>query len=315
MTLRKLMHRAVPAVLAASALLVGAPSAATTTSAPPDIPVGDVQVHLGELQRIADDSGGNRAHGQPGHKATVEFLKSKLDAAGFETTMQEFTANGEVGWNLIADWPAGQAEQVLMLGGHVDSVPAGPGINDNGSGTAGLLEVALTVAERDLQPSKKLRFAWWGAEEIGLLGSSHYVRNLLAAEREKIAGYLNFDMTGSPNPGYFVYSSQGAPEGSAELEGNLTGYLESAGARPETIELGGRSDHAAFADAGIPTGGTFSGAEGSKSAEQAGKWGGTAGEAFDPCYHAACDTLRNIDETALDRHTDAIANAVWTLAG
>ncbi|MGH3879382.1 MAG: M28 family metallopeptidase [Actinophytocola sp.] len=281
-------------------------------AAAPDIPVADVQAHLTQLQGIADANGGNRAHGQPGYRAGLDYIKGALDAAGFTTQLQEFSAGG-TGWNLIADWPGGDENQTMMFGGHADSVSAGPGINDNGSGSAGLLEVALTVAEQNLQPAKHLRFAWWGAEELGLIGSSHYVSSLPQAELDKIAGYVNFDMIGSPNPGYFVYSSNGQPEGSAAFEQMLNNHYAAVSIPTEPVDVGGRSDHAAFADGGVPTGGVFSGAEESKSADQAAKWGGTAGEAFDECYHSSCDTLDNIDATALDNNSDAIADAVWTL--
>lgn len=281
-------------------------------AAAPDIPVADVQAHLAQLQGIADANGGNRAHGQPGFRASLDYIKSQLDAAGFTTQLQEFSFFG-TGWNLIADWPGGDESQTIMFGGHADGVSAGPGINDNGSGSAGLLEVALTVAEQQLQPAKHLRFAWWGAEELGLVGSSEYVSSLPQEELDKISAYVNFDMIGSPNPGYFVYSSSGQPEGSAAIEQMLNDHYAAASIPTEPVTVGGRSDHAAFADAGIPTGGVFSGAEERKSADQAAKWGGTAGDAFDECYHSSCDTVDNIDATALDANTDAIADAVWTL--
>lgn len=307
---------ALPAIVATAALFAGGASAATATAVEaPDIPVADVQAHLTELQKIADANGGNRAHGQPGYQASIDYLKTKLDEAGFTTQVQEFSYGGATGYNLIAEWPAGDANQVLMLGGHLDSVGEGPGINDNGTGSAGLLEVALTVAEQNLQPAKKLRFAWWGAEELGLIGSTHYVENLSDEDRGKIAGYLNFDMIGSPNPGYFMYSPDSQPDGSAELQKPINDYFASIDVATEDVEVGGRSDHAAFADAGIPTAGTFTGAEQTMTAEQAEKWGGTAGEPFDKCYHDSCDTVDNINAEALDRNSDAIAHAAWTLAG
>jgi aminopeptidase S len=282
-------------------------------AAAPDIPVADVQADLAQLQGIADANGGNRAHGRPGFRASLDYIKGKLDAAGYTTQLQEFSS-GATGWNLIADWPGGDESQTMMFGGHSDSVPAGPGINDNGSGSAGLLEVALAVSAQHLQPAKHLRFAWWGAEELGLVGSSAYVSSLPQAELDKIAGYVNFDMIGSPNPGYFVYSSADQPSGSEAIEKMLNDHYAAASIPTEPITVGGRSDHAAFADAGVPTGGTFSGAEEIKSADQATKWGGTAGQAFDACYHQSCDTADNIDVTALDHNTDAIADAVWTLS-
>ncbi len=296
-----------------TASAAGAEPNLVAPQAAPDIPVADVQAHLAQLQSIADANGGNRAHGRPGYRAGLDYVKAALDGAGYTTALQEFTTSGGTGWNLVADWPGGDENAVMMFGGHADSVSVGPGINDNGSGSAGLLEVALTVAEQNLAPARHLRFAWWGAEELGLVGSTEYVESLPAAEVDKIAGYVNFDMIGSPNPGYFVYASGSQPPGSDAFEKVLNDYFTSIGVPTEPVEVGGRSDHAAFARAGIPTGGAFTGAEETKSAEQAQKWGGTAGEAFDPCYHSSCDTTANIDETALDRNTDAIANAVWTL--
>ncbi|MFE9750557.1 M28 family peptidase [Saccharothrix saharensis] len=305
---------------AASALLLAAallsPPVATATPvgavAVPDIPVANVQAHLNDLQTIATNNGGNRAHGRPGYLASVNHLKAKLDAAGYQTSVQQFTSSGATGYNLIADWPGGDLNDVLMLGGHLDSVSAGPGINDNGTGSAGLLEVALTVARQSFAPRRHIRFGWWGAEELGLIGSTYYVNNLPTTERSRIKAYLNFDMIGSPNPGYFVYSASGQPTGSLELQQTLQAGFSVA---TELTSVGGRSDHAAFARAGIPVGGTFTGAETTKTSAQAQKWGGTAGVAFDRCYHRSCDTISNVDVTALDRNSDAIAYALWTLAG
>jgi aminopeptidase S len=306
-------------LLAALLLVLGlAASPAQAAPAPlaaPDIPVASVQAHLTELQRIATANGGNRAHGRPGHLASVNYVKSKLDAAGYQTRVQTFTSSGATGYNLIADWPGGDANNVIMAGGHLDSVTRGPGINDNGSGSAGLLEVALTVARQGVQPKKHLRFGWWGAEELGLVGSTFYVNSLTTAQKNVLKGYVNFDMTGSPNPGYFVYSSSGQPSGSLAIEDLLEAGFAAKGVPTELTSVGGRSDHAAFARAGIPTGGTFSGAEVTKTTAQAQKWGGSAGVAFDRCYHQSCDTSSNINVTSLDRHTDVIAFALYSLAG
>src|SRR6185312_14691383 len=128
--------------------------------------------------------------------ASVNYIKGQLDAVGYSTVIQSFTYSGATGYNLIADWPGGDPNQVLMTGAHLDSVTAGPGINDNGSGSAAILETAKAVAATGYQPGKHLRFAWWGAEELGLRGSQYYVNNLAASERTKIKGYLNFDMVG-----------------------------------------------------------------------------------------------------------------------
>jgi len=306
--------RAVAAVGVSAVMLLTGGSIAGAAPSPavaaaPDISVANVKAHLTQLQSIATANGGNRAHGSAGYKASLDYVKAKLDAAGFTTTVQQFTSSGRTGYNLVADWPGGNADQVVMAGSHLDSVSRGPGINDNGSGSAAILETALAVSRAGYHPAKHLRFAWWGAEELGIVGSGHYVDGLSAANRSKISSYLNFDMIGSPNPGYFVYDDDPA------IEKTFKDYFTGLGiaTEPET-EGDGRSDHAPFKDAGVPVGGLFSGADYVKTAAQAAKWGGTSGKAFDACYHSSCDTTSNIDGTALDHNSDAIAHAVWELS-
>ncbi|QXE35267.1 M28 family peptidase [Streptomyces sp. GMY02] len=286
-----------------------AQSASAAVLAAPDIPLANVKAHLTQLSSIAAANGGNRAHGRPGYLASVNYVKGKLDAAGFTTTVQQFTSSGATGYNLIADWPGGDPNQIVMAGSHLDSVTAGAGMNDNGSGSAAILETALAVSRAQLQPAKHLRFAWWGAEELGLVGSRYYVTNLPTADRAKITGYLNFDMIGSPNPGYFVYDDD------PTIEQTFKDYYAGLGVPTEIETEGdGRSDHAPFKNAGVPVGGLFSGADYIKTAAQAQKWGGTSGQAFDRCYHSSCDTTANINDTALDRNSDAVAYAVWALS-
>ncbi|MEU9995975.1 M28 family metallopeptidase [Streptomyces sp. NPDC050848] len=285
-----------------------APAAPAAPTAAPDIPLANVKQHLADLQSIANANGGNRAHGRTGYKASIDFVKAKLDAAGFTTTVQQFTSSGATGYNLIADWPGGDPNQVLMAGAHLDSVSSGAGINDNGSGSAAVLETALAVSRANLQPTKHLRFGWWGAEELGLVGSKYYVNQLPSTERSKVSGYLNFDMIGSPNPGYFVYDDD------PTIEQTFKSYFAGIGVPTEIETEGdGRSDHASFKNVGIPVGGLFTGASRVKSSAQVQKWGGTA-TAFDRCYHSSCDTTSNINDTALDRNSDAVAHAIWTLS-
>ncbi|MFD5627708.1 MULTISPECIES: M28 family metallopeptidase [unclassified Streptomyces] len=300
------------AVVAAVTLLTTssiAGAAPARVAAAPNIPVANVKAHLAQLQSIATANGGNRAHGRTGYKASLDYVQAKLNAAGFTTTVQQFTSGGRTGYNLIADWPGGDTGQVVMAGSHLDSVTAGAGINDNGSGSAAVLEAALAVSRAQYQPTKHLRFAWWGAEELGMVGSRYYVSRLSTADRSRISGYLNFDMIGSPNPGYFVYDDD------PTIEKTFQAYYAGIGVSTEIETEGdGRSDHAPFDSAGIPVGGLFSGADYIKTAAQAAKWGGTAGLAFDRCYHSSCDTTSNINDTALDRNSDALAYAVWELS-
>ena len=221
--------------------------------------------------------------------------------------------------NVIAELPGRTSDNVVMAGAHLDSVPAGPGINDNGSGSAALIEVAENLARTELPNT--VRFAWWGAEELGLLGSEHYVTTLPAEEREDIGLYLNFDMVGSPNFARFIYDGDqsafaapvAVPEGSAQIEYVFEDFYEEQKLFYEGSEFSGRSDYQAFIVAGIPSGGLFTGAEGIKQDYQAEAYGGEAGVAYDPNYHQVGDDITNLDPEALDQNSDAIAYAVLTL--
>ncbi|MFC9795289.1 M28 family metallopeptidase [Streptomyces sp. NPDC057695] len=224
--------------------------------------------------------------------------------------------------NVIAETKGGNAANTVMLGSHLDSVTAGPGINDNGSGSAGLLQTALELAKTKEKVRNKVRFAWWSAEENGLLGSDFYVKNLTELDRKEIKLYLNFDMIASPNYGLFVYDGdnsdnvgEGAgPEGSAQLERDITTFMDARGLPHEGTDFSGRSDYGPFIKVGIPSGGTFTGAEGIKTAAQAAKFGGTAGVAYDVNYHAKGDDLKNVNMKAFDANIKVIANAVGTYA-
>ncbi|MDA7086190.1 M20/M25/M40 family metallo-hydrolase [Pseudomonas sp. SA3-5] len=222
--------------------------------------------------------------------------------------------------NLIAETPGGRDDRVVVVGAHLDSVPEGPGINDNGSGSAALLEMALRLAETGIAPVNQLRFAWWGAEEAGLLGSQAYVDGLSARDIKDIAVNLNFDMIGSPNFARFVYDGDGSatgtagPNGSDNIEQVFLKYFADQGLPVEPTAFDGRSDYGPFIAVGIPAGGLFTGAEGIKTPEQAAIYGGVAGEPYDPCYHLACDTFDNNSDEALEQMADAAAHAVFTFA-
>jgi Zn-dependent M28 family amino/carboxypeptidase len=223
--------------------------------------------------------------------------------------------------NVIAETPGGAADNVVVVGAHLDSVSRGPGINDNGSGSAANLETAEQMAK--VKPRNKVRFIWFSAEELGLVGSRFYVNSLTPQERGNIALMLNFDMIGSPNFVRFVYDGDtsdttppagGAPQGSAQIEQVYLDYFASQGLATEPTAFDGRSDYGPFIATGIPAGGLFTGAEGIKTPAQQAIYGGTAGQPFDPCYHLACDTFANYSATALDQMSDAIAHSVITFA-
>jgi Zn-dependent M28 family amino/carboxypeptidase len=219
--------------------------------------------------------------------------------------------------NVIAQTKTGSTSNVVMAGAHLDSVPEGPGINDNGSGVAAILETALQLGNSP-EVRNAVRFGFWGAEEVGLIGSRKYIESLDVNALKDIALYLNFDMLASPNPGYFTYDGDQSlppdkrgnpvvPEGSAGIERSLAAYLKSAGKPAQDTSFDGRSDYDGFTLAGIPSGGLFSGAEAKKSDEQAKLWGGTADQPFDPNYHSSTDTLDHIDRTELGINGGGVA--------
>ena len=232
--------------------------------------------------------------------------------------------------NVLAESPVGRDDRTLVVGAHLDSVPEGPGYQDNGSGSALLIEIAQQLSELgyldggDAALNNRTRFAWWGAEELGLLGSEYYVANLDEQELGNIQVNLNFDMIGSPNFVRFVYDGDGSladvpaegagPQGSAFVEYVFNDWFEQAGLAAEPTAFDGRSDYGPFIAAGIPAGGLFTGAEEIKTDEQVAIYGGEAGIAYDPCYHEACDTIGNVSEQALDEMGDAAANAVLVFA-
>ncbi len=223
--------------------------------------------------------------------------------------------------NVIAETRGGDPNKVIVVGAHLDSVGTGPGINDNGSGSAALVEFAKQINKFKLR--NKVRFIWFSAEESGLLGSQAYVDSLPESERNKIAAMLNFDMIASPNFARFVYDGDlsdsepppgGAPAGSAEIEQMFLDYFASKGLATEPTAFDGRSDYGPFIAAGIPAGGLFTGAEAIKTPEQVALFGGTAGEKFDPCYHLGCDNIRNLSSRGYDQMSDAAAHVLLTLA-
>ncbi|MFF0174918.1 M28 family peptidase [Micromonospora profundi] len=284
-------------------------AASAAVLAAPDISVSNVQAHLTQFNSIATSNGGNRRAGSAGYTASLNYVKGKLQAAGYTVTEQYCSSCTYPSNNLIAEWPGGPTDQVVMFGAHLDGVSAGPGINDNATGSSTLLENALVLAAQNPTMTKKVRFAWWTDEEQGLNGSRFYVNSLSSTQRGYIKGYYNFDMVGSTNGGYFinrVTSTTAAP---------LKAYWDSLGLQPEeNVEGQGRSDDYYFQQAGIPTSGYAAGASARKTSAQAAKWGGTANAAYDPCYHRSCDTTANVSVTVLNRAADGVAYALWDLA-
>lgn len=218
-------------------------------------------------------------------------------------------------FNILAD-TAGRADRTVVGGAPLDSVGEGAGINDNGTGSAAILETALRLNAGG--QTNRVRFAWWGGEEDGLVGSEYYVNQLSARQLKEHAVNLNFDMVGSPNAVRFVYDGDGSsfgekgPNGSALVEKVFLDYFASQGLPAAPTQFDGRSDYFGFIENGIPAGGLFTGAEDLKTVREAEIFGGTAGKPYDGCYHQSCDTLANVDPVVLEEMADAIAHATLT---
>ncbi|MDL4814394.1 M28 family peptidase [Actinomadura opuntiae] len=258
----------------------------------------------------------------PSAKVGAELAKA-AKKGGLTLRVRTDTVHGKrSASNVIADTARGRAGNVVVAGAHLDSVPEGPGINDNATGAAALLAVAEKIRKLpagDLR--NRVRFAWWGAEEEGLMGSTHYVRTLSAADRRAIALNLNFDMLGSPNGTRAVYDGDHSsrigtvpPAGSGAIEKIFREYFAGRHLPVTQSPFDGRSDYGPFVEKGIPAGGIETGAEGVKTAAEAKAYGGTAGKAYDPCYHARCDRMKNVDLKLLDTNVDGVAYATQRLA-
>jgi Peptidase family M28/PA domain len=217
--------------------------------------------------------------------------------------------------NVIADLPGRSSGGVVLLGAHLDSVANGPGINDNGSGSALILEVARQARRLAVRPAHGLRFAFWGAEELGLVGSRAYVAGLSGSQRRQLSSVLNFDMVGSPNFVRFVYDGDKEPPGSARIENLFRTYFAAHRQPVEELSLEGSSDHAPFAETGFAVGGLFTGADERKPASAVRRFGGTAGKPYDSCYHQACDTVANVNMRVLSQMAEAAAVVALRLAG
>jgi aminopeptidase S len=299
----------------ATATAFPTPDLLTADELAASIDAGALSELLEALQRVADDHGGHRATGSTGFDASVAYVAGRLAEAGYDVGSQQFTVDGVASTSLIVERVGEASRQVVMLGAHLDSVVAGPGINDNGSGVAALLVIAEGLAELPA-PQRTIRIAFWGAEEGGPHGSAAYVATLEDVERTDLVAYLNFDMIGSPNAIRFVYDeAAAAAPGSDDLTALFGVYFDEMGLAWAPVDLEGDSDHGPFVDAGIPTGGLFSGGIEPVTDAQAATFGAIAGHPADPCSHRACDIIDNVDLATLEEMARAIAHVLVQLAG
>lgn len=260
-----------------------------------------------ELGAYAPIAGISLADGQ----ALIQMIQAGTVTANLWIDSQ---VENRTTYNVIAQTKGGDPNNVVALGGHTDSVEAGPGINDDGSGIISNLVVAKALTRFSVKNA--VRFCFWTAEEFGLLGSNYYVNSLNATEQAKIRLYLNFDMIASPNYALMIYDGDGSafnltgPAGSAQIERLFEDYYTSIRKPFVPTEFNGRSDYQAFILNGIPAGGLFTGAEAIKTEEQAQLFGGQAGVALDANYHAKGDNMTNLNREAFLINSRATAFAV-----
>jgi Zn-dependent M28 family amino/carboxypeptidase len=241
-----------------------------------------------------------------------EALRDAADVGGSVHLTVETLIQDRITANVLAERHGTSPDEVVMIGGHLDSVIDGPGINDNGSGTATILEIATQLAELD-PTQRTLRVAFWASEELGLFGSHHWVQTQDPEDLQQVRAYLNLDMLGSPNFVRVVYNSSTGAFDSIAITDAFGAYFDAVGLSWDSEDLGSGSDHAAFEDALIPTGGLFSGASELKTDEQADLFGGEADEPQDPCYHLSCDTPDKVSPEVLDQLSDAAAHVLMLL--
>lgn len=329
-----------PTGSASSKSAKSASAAPSRPAVPPLVPVSPVDArtvlaafksrgmedHLKALQQVADANGGNRASGTSGYEESARYIEEQLRAAGYSPVRQTFSFKGEgrgkpkvESFNILAD-TQGSAERTVVVGAHLDSVKDGPGIDDNGSGVAAVLETARWMKESGITPANRVRFAFWGGEEDGLYGSQHYVDSLSTEERSQTPAYLNVDMVASPNGVRSVHDGDGTdfghagPAGSKAMEDIFFRFFKENSLPAETTPFDGGSDYDAFLTAGIPGGGLFTGDEKKKTQAQAQAYGGEAGKHLDPCYHEACDTIANTNTELLKDMSAALAYATAAYA-
>ena len=285
-----------------------------------EVGVAGAMAHLQALQKIADEHGGNRAAGTAGYDASVDYTAGVLRAAGFEVSTPTYQASGDddvrpgTGRNVIAQTRTGDPDHVVMIGAHLDSVPAGPGIVDDGSGVASLLEIATRLgAARGAERGAVRVLRPRGERRPGLdrlrhepVGRRPQEDHAVSERRHGGLPERRLLRPGRRRRGRGVRGAAGFGHRRAGA-GRPAG--KHRGRQPEIIEFVG-DDESPFIEAGIPVGGAENGDRKKKTVEQARNWGGQAGERYDRCYHTACDRIDNVNRDVLDHYLRAIAGTL-----
>jgi hypothetical protein len=201
-------------------------------------------------------------------KSASTWARDQLKALNYTTRFQNISVNGKPSRNVIAEKAGlGPApRKVVLVTAHLDSVnlsggpsaPA-PGADDNGSGSAGVLEMARVFAAH--QSAHDLRFILFGGEEQGLFGSLQYVASLSQTARKRILSVLNMDMIGTLNTTTRSVMLEGAPLSQRLLDGLGSAAATYTSLKVETSLNPFASDHVPFINAGVPAVLTIEGAD------------------------------------------------------
>lgn len=317
-------------LLAALAPLLGCPGPEPDTGDTgdaPDVPAllddDAYTARLQELLDLADANGGDRLATGAGESAARDWARDELEAMGWSVDEEEVVWGVPLRTTatLVATSPFGDPGAVVLMGGHLDTVYGAPGINDNGTGVAGVLGIAEALTARATAPERQVRLALYTWEEGGLLGSHGYVYSRPEAEIDALVAYVNVDMVGSPNGLPLLLDSDGSTDGqeglvpdSQVVEDLLVEWFDAEGLPYVLQPYTSGSDFVPFVDRGIPVGSVFAGGNDLKTEEEAATFGGTAGQAYDSCYHTPCDRLDNVDVALALSLVRAAGHAVEVLA-
>ena len=297
--------------------------------------------YLEKFQEIADQNNNNRAVGSPGGIASTDYITNTLKEFGLYPQIQDFTnSKGGKGKNVIVEIK-GQSDSVTMIGAHYDSVEFGPGINDNATGTAILLEIISKIQSQKITPKHTLRFAFWDSEEVGVAGSKHYVSQLNELQKKYIAQYINVDMVGTKDPTILILDGDGTSwsrqqaelldsvkteedraniielingmknaypkqvKGAEKLEKIYGDYLNSKDVKfADDYMISNSTDVFPFLGL-VPTFGLIMTNEKSQD---------DGVLLYAPCYHQACDDIKNVDRKSLQIALESITHLIEQVA-
>jgi hypothetical protein len=238
-------------------------------------------------------------------------------------------------WNVIAESKGGDKNHVVVVDAHLDAI-YGAGMLDNASGSATILDIAQKM--KNVNPTNKLRFIWFGGEELGLLGSKYYVDNLSSTELSHIGYDLDADVTATPNyiigvldpaaPDFFSRTVPATFPNRVYKASNVSRdqsveYFDSIGLNHELLSPNG-TDAFSFNEVGIPASGLLTGQDCCKTQAEVDLFGGSTGrlEGLTTPFQGGCvdnafewcDNLDNNDKTVLTFMSKAFANTVVRMA-